>query len=155
MPKVSAYIATSLAVIGAVTTIFFGGMLQNELNAIRTELYEEMGVFRAESDEIWRDMISMGSVNRVRRQYGGYGASGSNTGGYGGSSSAGPSSGGYGGSSGNGPAPPLPTGSHSQPPNGVPPQFQPPQGGSQGPQAPHQPQGGFPQGPSGSSGSGP
>ena len=81
MTKGASYVATALAIMGATMTVFFGGMIQSEVNSIRMELYEEMTVFRTESDDLWNTMVKMGAGSRVRRQsYGGYGATGSNAG---------------------------------------------------------------------------
>ena len=76
----------ALAFSGATVLICMASLIliYRDVQSIWNELDVEMDSFKVLSDDLWNDMLKLGAgtpANRVRRQYGGYGASGSNTGG--------------------------------------------------------------------------
>ena len=80
----SVHLATTGAIAFSATTVILcmAGliMVYNDLQAIWQELDFEMDQFKLQTDDWWKDMLTMGAgtpANRQRRQaYGGYGAAG-------------------------------------------------------------------------------
>ena len=84
--------AISFSGLTLIACLYAIAVIYNDVQSIWTELDAEMDSFKVLSDDLWTDMVKLGAgtpSNRVRRQYGGYGASGTNSGGYG--SGGGPS----------------------------------------------------------------
>ncbi|KAI1723855.1 serpentine type 7TM GPCR chemoreceptor srh domain-containing protein [Ditylenchus destructor] len=68
--KFVAGLALGLGLVATLACLFTAPMIFGEIQQIRTELADEMQIFRVQSDELWSEMVKLGAGRRVRRQAG-------------------------------------------------------------------------------------